>query len=245
MPVEGSPRTSVEAPRKHACFRYYGRVSRVPPIAALGLAVLFLACVAPGPSDVEPLKADARRAVAGGNIDSALRMLQRATAAAPNDAEAFFLLGALELRAGHAEDAEAALARAVELDSRDPRVLSAHGLSLKAVERYPEAERALLHSLALRPGDAATLASLGDVYRRWGKPEKCASRYAQFVELLEQREIAAPQAAAHHGRALEAARERMHECDSASQPTAGPDVPVEDAADASEDVDAPPASAAR
>lgn len=171
-------------------------------VAALGCASQ--------PRDVAPLKADAKRAMAQGRPADALRSLRLATEFAPQDAEAFFLLGALELKQGNLQEAETALGRAVELDPRDPQKLTAYGHVLKQSERYADAETVLLYSLALQPGDPATLATLGEVYRLSDRPEECAARYAQFVSLLEQRDPKTLDA--REALAMRKARERMKQC---------------------------------
>ena len=176
--------------------------------------VLLLAIALPGcvtdTGDVEPLKADAKQAMAQGRPADALRSLRLATEFAPEDAEAFFLLGGLELKQGHLHEAEAALARAVEIDPRDPQMLTAYGHVLKQSERYADAETVLLYSLALRPGDPATLATLGEVYRLSDRPEQCAARYAQFVSLLEQRDPNTLDA--REALAMRKARKYVEEC---------------------------------
>jgi hypothetical protein len=63
----------------------------------------------------------------------------------------------------------------------------------------------------LRPADPATLAALGEVYRLWGKPEKCAARYEQYVWQVEQKQDGEGDAARE--RALASARRAIEACE--------------------------------
>ena len=182
-------------------------------LALAWVAIIALGCAITA-ADVPRLKREAREATEAGRHVEALRALRPASQLAPDDPEVFILLGAVALRAKRPSEAEAALARAVELSPNDPRPLTAHGLALRSLRRYEEAESALLHSLILRPADPSTLAALGEVYRLWGQPEKCAARYEQFAWQLEQEDAAVK--SARRQRSLAVARSRMQECEAAA-----------------------------
>jgi Flp pilus assembly protein TadD len=174
------------------------------------VAILGIGCALTA-ADVPRLKSEAREAAEAGRHTDALRALRPASALAPDDPEVFMLIGAVALQADRPSEAEAALARAVELAPHDPRPLAAHGIALGHLRRYEEAESALLRSLILRPADPSTLTALGNVYRLWGEPEKCAARYEQVVWQLERKP--SDTADATRARRLEAARSRMKECE--------------------------------
>lgn len=195
-----------------------GRASR-PLRARIGATLGFAAigaslCCALSASDVPSLESDAREAFAEGRPTDALRMMRTATALAPDDAELHYLLGVIALRSNRIGEAETALARAAELAPRDARTLAAWGLALRAQRRWEEAESALLRSLQLRSGDPRTLAALGELYRLSGQPDKCATRYEQFVGQLEQGEPS--QLDPQQQRALDVARVRAKECAAAA-----------------------------
>jgi Flp pilus assembly protein TadD len=141
--------------------------------------------------------------------------MQQVVELAPDDADAHFTLGVMELRTDRVDEAEAELARAVALSPRDAKMLAAHGLALRAQKKWSAAESALLRSLLLDPGNPSTIAALGELYRLSGDPEKCAVRYEQFVWQLEQRD---PNTLSEsEQRALHTSRERVRECEAAAQ----------------------------
>jgi len=185
--------------------------SRRRGLGCAAAALLALGACAPTTSDVPGLMAEARRAEVAGHHTDALRSLRRAEALAPEDPDVALLLGVVALRAERPREADAALARAVQLAPHDPRPLAARGLALRALHRYDEAESALLRSLMLRPADPATLAALGETYRLWGKPEKCATRYEQYLWQMEH-EPAEPRDAGRE-RALADARRQLEACE--------------------------------
>lgn len=184
-----------------------GVVSTAALLVAL-TGVLGLACASP-PGDARPLKSQALHAAAHGRLEEALRDLRLAIRFAPEDAEAHFLLGALLLRHERPVGAATALERAVEIDPRDPRSLTAYGLVLKILGSYDDARAALLHSLTLRPDDAPTLAALAEVHRLDGQPRKCAARYRDMLALLEAQDSRSRRAEI----ALDAARQRALACE--------------------------------
>jgi len=181
--------------------------------AAIGACALSLCC-ALAASDVPSLKSDAREAFEEGRPTDALRTLRTAIALAPDDADAHYLLGVIALRSDRIGEAETALARAAVLAPRDARTLAAWGLALRAQRRWEEAESALVRSLLLNPGDPSAIVALGELYRLSGQPEKCATRYEQFVWQLEQ--IEPSQLDPQQQRALNVARDRASECAAAA-----------------------------
>ena len=173
-------------------------------------ALLFAGCQSLD-TDPEMLKADARWQAHQGQPNAALRTLRRAIELSPDDVEAHALLAQVALRADRPGEAETVLRRAVELDPRDPDLRVARGIALTRLGRYEAAEAVLLHALLLRPADPATLVSLAEVYRLWGEPEKCVSRYGQFAWQREHAQPTAEQKPAFRV-ALERAKNRKDHC---------------------------------
>jgi Flp pilus assembly protein TadD len=144
------------------------------PLAALSV---------PEPAKPEPLSRDALlfelgHLLAYGAVDSpdhARRFLDEALAANPAHAGAYADLGRMHHAAGRRREADAALARAVELGSDDPKVHLLAGLS--ALEQFKgvrepatpsdallTARRALERSAELDPGSAPAWTGVGATY---------------------------------------------------------------------------------
>lgn len=188
------------------------RVAVAPRTAAALLALagaLGVACASP-PDDAAPLKSQALQAAAQGRHEDALRDLRLAAHFAPDDAEAHFLIGALLLRHDRPVRAAMALERALKIDPRDPRSLTAYGLVLKILGSYDDARAALLRSLTLRPNDAPTLAALAEVHRLDGQARQCAVRYRDVLALLESQ---GSQRTRRAESAMDVARQRALACE--------------------------------
>jgi Flp pilus assembly protein TadD len=183
-------------------------------LLALVIALAALGC-AETAQDAPRLEERAREDFEAGRTEEAIETMRRAVELAPDDAQAHFSLGAMQLRTNRVDEAEAELARAVALAPRDAKMLAAHGLALRAQGRWSAAEDALLRSLLLQPGETSTIAALGELYRLAGEPDKCAVRYGQYVWQLEQRDAATLTPTERQG--LGSARQRVRECEAAAQ----------------------------
>ena len=187
------------------------------PRAAAALLALALGC-AHTAQDAPQIAARARADFEAGRTEAAIEAMHEVVTLTPDDAQAHYALGVMQLRTNRVDLAEPELARAVALAPRDAKILAAHGLALRAQQKWSAAEDALLRSLLLEPGEPSTLAALGELYHLSGDPEKCAVRYGQYVWQLEQRDAAT--LSESEQRALKDARQRVSECDAAAQAAA-------------------------
>ncbi|MBE2212232.1 MAG: tetratricopeptide repeat protein, partial [Opitutaceae bacterium] len=73
--------------------------------------------------DVYRLRVIAATALAGGNLERALTVCERARSLAPDDARVHWQFGRIHHRVGHYDEARAAYTRAVELDPGDDKAL--------------------------------------------------------------------------------------------------------------------------
>ncbi|MFA9469033.1 MAG: tetratricopeptide repeat protein [Deltaproteobacteria bacterium] len=101
---------------------------------------------------------------------------------APNELE--FLIGMLEMNAGHAAEAQQRFEKSIEKDP-DPGAMTQLGLLLERTGHPKEAEQQYRRALALAPSDslandlqrADILENLGNTARAQGKAKEMASRY--------------------------------------------------------------------
>ncbi|RLB43911.1 MAG: hypothetical protein DRH30_02430 [Deltaproteobacteria bacterium] len=106
---------------------------------------------------------------------------------APNELE--FLIGMLEMNAGHADEAQQRFENSLE-NNEDPGALSQLGLLLERTGRPQEAEQRFRRALALTPSDslaedlqrAEILENLGNTARAQGKTREMATRYKSALE---------------------------------------------------------------
>ena len=187
------------------------------PRAFAGLIALALGC-ASTVGDAPALISSARADFEAGRTEEALETMRAVVNLTPDDPQAHFLLGVMALRTDRVDEAERELGRASALAPRDAKMLAAHGLALRAQQKWSAGESALVRSLLLDPGESSTLAALGELYRLAGDPEKCAVRYGQFVWQLEQRDPAT--LTETERRALSGARQHVRECEAAAEAAA-------------------------
>ncbi len=101
------------------------------------------------------------------DYESALREFEAALAAEPNNADALEGSGWIQRRLGRWEQAFATLERVVELDPRSTTPLLTLAETAYYDRRYEDAERYLLRTLALTPGDAQASRLLAWVSASW------------------------------------------------------------------------------
>ena len=105
------------------------------------------------------------------SLDRAIHLLEKATAADPNYAEAWAALGGVYDFKGSFLSLPELSAKAVEMERRaialKPKLADAHrwlGMSLLTIARYDEAIAAIEEAARLEPGDANVYSSLGRAY---------------------------------------------------------------------------------
>lgn len=125
--------------------------------------------------------AEGKSAIDAGDFEKAVTVLTKATADAPEDAQAFFYLGVAQEQLGHAEESVAAYKKASELD---PKLIDA-SVNLSALltdmERDQEALDVVEKALKLVPDDKPLKANRALILLNMGKPE-AASAYAALVK---------------------------------------------------------------
>ena len=110
---------------------------------------------------------------------------------APNELE--FLIGMLEMNAGHAAEAQQRFEKSIEKDP-DPGAMTQLGLLLERTGHPKEAEQQYRRALALAPSDslandlqrADILENLGNTARARGKAKEMTARYSSALETWNQ-----------------------------------------------------------
>lgn len=105
---------------------------------------------------------------------------------APNELE--FLIGMLEMNAGHADEARQRFERSIEKDE-DPGALSQLGLLLERTGRAKEAEQSYRRALALAPSNtladdlqrADIIENLGNTARSQGRTQEMTAHYSNAL----------------------------------------------------------------
>ena len=118
------------------------------------------------------------------DADGSMQHFQKAIALYPSYAEAFQLLGVLEMEGGKIREAAPDLQKAVDLE---PNMSTAHfalGICLNMLGRYPEAEATLLKGLELDPASAEGHNEIGKTYWALGKWQE-AEPHAQKAAALK------------------------------------------------------------
>src|SRR5512145_3471181 len=131
----------------------------------------------------DALRAAAHAAVARGDGERALELLECAVAAAPRSVEALLDLGQLHIDAERFAAAESALRKAVHLarDAPSPRLALAFVLSRQG--KLDESITQLRKLLERHPGNADAWFNLGNVYRTHGAVSDAARCFARAAAL--------------------------------------------------------------
>ncbi len=117
-------------------------------------------------------------------VTDAVRTLEAAARAHPDDVPLHHLWGDALARDGRPDDAIAAWQHAVNVE-RTPNTLTKLGHELIKLDRFPDAERTLNQALALDPAFAEARWALGELFRARnasGDRERAIAQYQQCVE---------------------------------------------------------------
>lgn len=173
------------------------------------VTVLILAglAAAPGAEAVSPSYAEsvkqAREALAGGDSVLAMALLDRALRLNPEGADSFVLLGQAYRRLGSYDEAERALARAVELlGEQTPAgqdALAELAAAFGDEQRNEDAIAALRKVIALAPGRHGTHRDLGMIYLVIGRLEEAVGEFRKEIALHPPGERDAVTASANEG----------------------------------------------
>jgi serine/threonine protein kinase/tetratricopeptide (TPR) repeat protein len=104
------------------------------------------------------------------DYEGALAELEIAGQTLPNDPRLFELKGYIERRQGRWEESARNFERTVDLDPRNPNVLTPLlqiGISYAVLRRYPEEKSALSRALAIEPNNVETRVALASVEFHW------------------------------------------------------------------------------
>ncbi|MBA2543032.1 MAG: dynamin family protein [Deltaproteobacteria bacterium] len=123
--------------------------------------------------------------VRGGDVSSAIDMLEALLTAKPDHGQALILLGEAHLTLRNPEKAREAFERANAVRSGDPSALVGHGLALVMLGRYEAALAPLSRAVADSSGDRGLLAEayrgLGVAWRRLGDLDKAIRELRKAV----------------------------------------------------------------
>jgi Flp pilus assembly protein TadD/peroxiredoxin len=114
-----------------------------------------------------------------GYLEQAAESFQQVVAAKPDDAEAYYNLGTLNLRRNDFKEARSYLDQTLKLKPNYPEAWNNLGMIAAREGRTDEAVKNFQQSLLLRPGYGTALLNLGNIYRRQRSFEKAQ-------ELLDQ-----------------------------------------------------------
>jgi Flp pilus assembly protein TadD/peroxiredoxin len=118
-----------------------------------------------------------------GYLEQAAASFKRVIAAKPQDPEAYYNLGTLNLRRNAFHDARRYLEQAVKLRPNYPEAWNNLGMVAAQEGQTDEAIRNFKQSMLLRPGYAIALVNLGNVYRRQGAFEEAEKLLSRALEI--------------------------------------------------------------
>lgn len=118
-----------------------------------------------------------------GQLVEAERLYRQIIAAAPQTADAWQLLGALDFQQGRHAEAVEHIQRALDLGSRHTGLYNNLGAALRALGRNDEAIVALRQSLDLDPRNAGAWNNLGNALKETGQLDQVQGAYQRAVEL--------------------------------------------------------------
>ena len=118
-----------------------------------------------------------------GYLDQAAASFEQVIADAPEDAEAYYNLGTLNLRRNKLSDAQRYLEQTVKLRPNYPEAWNNLGMISGQQGHDDEAVRNFKQSLLLRPDFAIALLNLGNLYRRMGNYDEAGQLLNRALEL--------------------------------------------------------------
>jgi len=118
-----------------------------------------------------------------GYLDEAAESFRQVIAAKPDNAEAYYNLGTLNLRKNDLAEAHRYLLETVRLQPDYPEAWNNLGMIAGQQNQLDEAVRNFQHSLAQRPDYVTALLNLGNIYRRQGNTGEASRLLIRAVEL--------------------------------------------------------------
>lgn len=132
---------------------------------------------------ITALRRIASTSLASGENEKALAHLLRAKAIAPDDGDILFEFGMVAMKLSLYEDAEAALAAALEKRPAEPKFIYALARARMETGKLPESERLFRRYVPLRPQDATGYYGLGLVLYRLKQNLEAAKCFEQSLKL--------------------------------------------------------------
>lgn len=168
-------------------YREYGEAVRIRPGAPTRLGEILLRPEAPGPAAPEGASGSAalragQEALAAGDLEAAVAAFREETGQRPDSAEPHRLLGLALSRLGQADEARAALDRAVALDPGSAAAWKQIADLEGRRQRWPEMVTALEAALGLEPGSADLRFRLGGALMNSGDPVRAEAAFAAVLE---------------------------------------------------------------
>jgi len=138
---------------------------------------------------IEPSEAlaGARKLLAAGNSEGALRMAKVAVLRSPKRSSAWNVLGRAQLVLGKRKDAIASFEKAVDLNSRSSYARNNLGLALIYDKRYEEAVDSLEQAVELEPVEGYMWNNLGMAYEQLDRLDDARDAYDKAVAMNSDR----------------------------------------------------------
>jgi len=118
-----------------------------------------------------------------GYLEQAAASFRQVIAAKPDDPEAYYNLGTLELRRNSLQEARPYLEQAIKLRSNYPEAWNNLGMIAAQQGQAEEAVRDFQQSLSLRPTYTTALLNLGNLYRRRGEVDDAEKLLSRALEI--------------------------------------------------------------
>ncbi len=118
-----------------------------------------------------------------GYLDAAAASFEQVIVQKPDDPEAYYNLGTLNLRRNNLQPARQYLEQTLKLRPNYPEAWNNLGMIAAQQGQAEEAIRNFQQSLALRPDYAIALLNLGNVYRRQGSTDKAQQLLSRALEI--------------------------------------------------------------
>lgn len=118
-----------------------------------------------------------------GYLDAAAESFQHVIEQKPNDAEAYYNLGTLNLRRNNLSEARKYLEQTVAMRPNYPEAWNNLGMIAAQQGLSDEAARNFQQSLSLRPDYAVAMTNLGNLYRRQGAFDQAQSLFGRALRL--------------------------------------------------------------
>jgi tetratricopeptide (TPR) repeat protein len=125
----------------------------------------------------------ARKALAAGDREAALKLAQLGVRRTPKRSNAWNILGRVQLQMGQRTDAIASFEKAVDLNPRNSYAHNNLGLALIYDKQFEEAADELEQAVELEPVEAYMWNNLGMAYEHLDRLKEARDAYSQAIEM--------------------------------------------------------------